>query len=191
MIEYKPEYVRRPALVLDIPAPPLVKTNWHGIESILSDLLLRFKVNRNIALEFGMEYGYSSVALSNFFTHVIGVDTFLGDSYSMFREDFVQDTRGCLNPYPNITIVQSGWEQFTKNQPDSIAYDLVHIDIVHDYEPTFACGLWATKHSPCVLFHDTVNYPQVMKAVEDVAIQQSLQFYNFNDCLGLGILVKE
>jgi hypothetical protein len=198
MIKYEPTKIIRPEKILKIPVPPLIQTNWgpwdkgtYGIESILSDLLDRFNVKRDIALEFGMEYGYSSVALSNFFTHVIGVDTFFGDSYSGVRSDFVQDTRGCLNPYPNITIVQSGYEQFIKNQSDSVSYDLIHIDIIHTYKDTLECGLWATKHSPCVIFHDTLTYPEVNKAVEDTAEQSGLQYYNWCHDLGLGILVKE
>jgi hypothetical protein len=66
MINYFPKKFILPKHLISAPSA------WIGIESILEDLLDTFKVGGNNALEFGVEYGYSTVALSNYFQKVIG-----------------------------------------------------------------------------------------------------------------------
>lgn len=188
IISYIPNKVVKPPRMLDIPEP-LARTSWGGIESIIEDVLNRFSVKREIALEFGVEFGYSTVTLSSFFKQVIGVDWFKGDEHSRFRPDYSQDTKQCCSPYPNITLVQALWQDFTRLQPDSARYDLIHIDIVHTYEETFPCGLWACQHAPIVIFHDTESFAEVKRALCDLAEQTGRKFYNFQPSFGLGILV--
>jgi hypothetical protein len=71
MILYSPRKINLPPKLIDVPSA------WKGLESILLDLIERFRIPRNTALEFGVDYGYSTVALSNYFSRVIAVDHLL------------------------------------------------------------------------------------------------------------------
>src|ERR1039457_3958459 len=91
------------------PAPPLkiladAPTAWHDIPPVLGELLDAFHVKRNLCLEFGVEYGYSTVALSNFFALVVGVDTFEGDGHSGRHEGWFKQTAERLKPYEGICL---------------------------------------------------------------------------------------
>src|SRR5947208_8289568 len=55
---------------------------WEGIQNILSDLIERFDIKTDRCLEFGVEFGFSTVALSSYFKSVVGVDTFGGDMHT-------------------------------------------------------------------------------------------------------------
>lgn len=184
MIPYTPLRISTPDRVLGN-AP----SGWKGLESILGDLVDRFCKGRHIACELGVEFGYSTVALSNFFDHVIGVDRFTGDVHSSIRLDYSDKTRGFLKDFPNITLVKSEWKDFADLQPESVHYDLCHVDIEHSYEETFPCGMWAAQHSDVTIFHDTRSFHEVMRAVTDIAEKTGKEFYEFSDFCGLGILV--
>jgi predicted O-methyltransferase YrrM len=183
MILYSPRKINLPPKLIDVPSA------WKGLESILLDLIERFRIPRNTALEFGVDYGYSTVALSNYFSRVIAVDHFKGDVCAGFRDnDFENRVRHTLSPYSNIEVIASNFEDFIQNNTEQ--YDLVHIDIVHEYTPTYQCGLWAAKHANAVIFHDTESFPEVKRAVGDIAAQENMLFYNYPHCCGLGILSK-
>ncbi len=49
---------------------------WGDIPTILKDIITRFNLKTDKALEFGVEYGYSTTAIANYFDEVIGVDNF-------------------------------------------------------------------------------------------------------------------
>jgi hypothetical protein len=163
-----------------------VKTAWNGIESVLSDLIRRFNIGSDRCLEFGVEYGYSTVAFSCFFDSVTGVDTFCGDEHTSEKGNIYEQTAQRLSRFPNIRLVQSDYRDWIAN--DDSFYDLIHVDIVHTYADTFACGYWSAMHAPCVLFHDTESFAAVKQAVADIARRSGKQFYNFKECYGLGIL---
>jgi hypothetical protein len=164
-----------------------VKTAWKGIESILADLIRQFNVGRQRCLEFGVEFGYSTAALSCFFDEVTGVDLFTGDKHTVNRSDIFAETSARLSGFPNVHLVRSDYcDWIAHDQGD---YDLIHVDIVHTYKDTFTCGLWSVRHAPCVLFHDTVSFPAVKRAVAAVARSTGRTFYNFEESNGLGILV--
>jgi hypothetical protein len=177
---YRPAGRRMPARVL------AVESSWRGIESILAPLLGDFRLGRGHCLEFGVESGYSTVALSNFFSEVTGVDTFLGDKHAGTHCDMYPETSARLAPYANIRLVQSDFRKWIAR--DERTYDLIHIDIVHTYGATYDCGLWSARHAPCVIFHDTESFPAVRQAVGDIARKLGRRFYNFPECAGLGIL---
>jgi hypothetical protein len=181
VIPYVPRRRQLPPRVL---APP---TAWQGIESILGDLMDRFEIASQSCLEFGVEYGYSTVALSSFFDRVVGVDTFCGDKHTENKSDIYAQTAARLAGFENIRLVRSDYRDWISR--DARNYDLIHIDIVHTYADTFACGLWSARHAPCVLFHDTLSFPAVKRAVIDIARQTGKRFYNFEESYGLGILV--
>jgi hypothetical protein len=181
ILTYEPKHRELPSRVLD------VYSAWKGIESILSDLIGRFEIPTHRCLEFGVERGYSTAALSSFFDSVTGIDTFLGDKHTNERSDLYESTMDRLSSFSNIEIVRSNYEAWIAK--DVKSYDLVHVDIIHTYIDTFTCGLWSAQHSRCVIFHDTESFPAVKQAVADIARQTGKSFYNFKECHGLGILV--
>jgi predicted O-methyltransferase YrrM len=163
-------------------------TAWKGIENILADLICRFHVRTDSCLEFGVEYGYSTVALSSFFDTVIGIDTFCGDRHTENKSDIFALTSARLACYHNIQLVRTDYRQWIRE--DTRSYDLIHVDIVHTYADTFRCGLWSALHAPCVLFHDTLSFPAVKQAVIDIARASGKRVFNFEESYGLGILVE-
>lgn len=188
MIPYEPRYLYKPQHLIDVP------TAWKGIESILHDLISRFCPMGTVAIDIGVDYGYSTVALANFFPVVVGVDTFEGDVYAGQRDaGMYERVRESLWAYPNIRLVHSDHRTFFGTLPDRVGYpqfDLIHVDIVHTYADTHACGREALKWSRVVLFHDTRSFPEVMKAVSDLAAETHCGFYEWPACNGLGILVR-
>jgi hypothetical protein len=181
IVPYVPRRREAPARVL---APA---TAWKGIESILGDIIQRFSLGTHTCLEFGVEYGYSTVALSAFFDSVIGVDTFCGDIHTENKSDIFAQTSQRLSRFDNIRLVRSDYHDWIVK--DDSFYDLIHVDIVHTYIDTFTCGLWSAQHATCVLFHDTLSFPAVQRAVIDIARKTRKQFFNFEESYGLGILV--
>jgi hypothetical protein len=170
-------------------APPRMLTTvtaWKGIESILADMIEKFHIPTNSCLEFGVEFGYSTAALSSFFDSVVGVDTFLGDKHTRIDEDLYDATLNRLSRFENIKLIRSDYQNWIEN--DKNVYDLIHVDIVHTYKDTFACGMWSALHSKCTIFHDTESFPAVKAAVRDIARKTGKSFYNFEESNGLGIL---
>jgi hypothetical protein len=165
----------------------LVETAWKGIESVIADILERFHIGNDCCLEFGVEYGYSTAALSCFFKSVRGVDTFAGDQHTVNKKDIFRETGARLKPFSNITLVRSDYRDWILN--DVGRYDLIHVDIVHTFADTFACGLWSAQHASCVIFHDTESFSAVRRAVIEIARHTGRRFYNFKESNGLGILV--
>lgn len=182
ILAYLPEQRQMPPRVLP------VTTAWKGIESILGDLLQRFNVMRGRCLEFGVEFGYSTAALSCFFDRVTGVDLFVGDRHTVNRRNIFSETSERLSSFGNIRLVRSDYRDWIARDENS--YDLIHVDIVHTYKDTFTCGLWSVRHAPCVLFHDTMSFPAVRRAVSAIARATGRRFYNFEESNGLGILVQ-
>ncbi len=182
VLPYVPQHRELPSRVLP------VTSAWKGIESVLGDLIRRFNVGTQRCLEFGVEHGYSTVALSSFFATVTGVDTFLGDQHTGDRRDIFAETSARLSGFQNIHLVRSDYRHWIAR--DDAVYDLIHVDIVHTYIDTFTCGLWSAQRAPCVLFHDTESFPAVKRAVTDIARQTGKRFYNLDESYGLGILIS-
>ncbi len=180
VLPYVPNRRQPPARTL-----PVVSA-WDGIQDILADLIERFKVDTRRCLEFGVEFGFSTVALSSFFDSVTGVDTFQGDRHTVNKDDIYNDTRARLASYSNIQLVRSDYRDFIKQEHGT--YGLIHVDIIHTFADTFACGLWSARHSQCTIFHDTESFPQVKQAVREVARETGKKFYNFEQNFGLGIV---
>ena len=180
--EYLPKSEIKPERCIE------VDSAWKGIESILFDLIHRFNIPCNSCLEFGVEFGYSTVALSNYFSKVIGIDLFTGDANTIYHGDHFESTKSSLEKFSNIELIKDDYKNWIEN--DSEFYDLIHVDIVHTYEDTYACGLWSAQHSKCTIFHDTESFPEVRRAVEDIAKETGKLFFNYPKCNGLGILVQ-
>jgi hypothetical protein len=162
-------------------------TAWKGLELILEDILDRFDVGRDKCIEFGVEYCYSTVALSNYFKEVKGVDIFVGDPHSGGKADHYEDTKESVAAFPNIQLFKSDYKDWIRT--DDEQYDFAHVDIVHLYDETFECGLWAIEHSKCTIFHDTESFTDVRRAVHDLAKKTGKKVYNYPFHHGLGIIV--
>jgi len=178
---YVPASLETPSRLMD------AKSAWKGNEQVIRDILDRFGVGRNRCLEFGVEFGYSAVALSNYFDSVTGVDTFEGDVHSFVKPDHFEETADNLKPYPNICLAKSDYRDWIET--DRSTYDLVHVDIVHTYKDTYQCGLWSAQHSHCTIFHDTESFRDVKNAVLAISKKTRKAFYNYPFAFGLGILV--
>jgi hypothetical protein len=178
---YVPEHRSLPKRVLPIGSA------WSGIENILSDIIGRFHLKTDRCLEFGVEYGFSTAALSSFFDSVVGVDTFAGDRHTGNFKDLYEETAKTLSVYDNIQLVRCDYRDWIKK--DETNYDLIHVDIIHTFADTFACGLWSAEHSKCTIFHDTESFPAVKQAVLEIARSTGKKFYNFRESNGLGIIV--
>jgi hypothetical protein len=94
-----------------------------------------------------------------------------------------------LKEFSNIQLVESLFEDYIKKVTER--FDLIHVDILHHYKPTYDCGEWALQHSDCVIFHDTISHPTVKQACEDLANKYNFEFYNYPKSFGLGILIKK
>jgi hypothetical protein len=161
---------------------------WGNIPTILKDVIERFEVKTTKAIEFGVEFGYSTSAISNYFEKVVGVDIFTGDIHAGFKGDIYEVTKGVLKDFTNIELVKQSYQDFTKENVND--YDFAHVDIVHTYEDTYACGEWCVQNCKVTIFHDTVSFPEVFKACQDLANKYDLDFYNYEESYGLGILVN-
>ncbi len=178
---YVPDKLQMPENILE------VSSSWKGLEQVIEDILDRFEIGRESCIEFGTEYGYSSVVFSNYFKHVKGIDLFTGDKHSRLKTDHFAEAKKSVAQYKNIELIKSDYRDYIKQ--DDQQYDFAHVDIVHDYKETYECGLWAVKHSKCCIFHDTESFPAVRRAVIDLAKDTGKQVYNYPYHYGLGIIV--
>ena len=181
VVPYVPAYRQPPSRAIE------VVSAWEGIQNILADLIQRFNIDTSRCLEFGVEYGFSTVALSSFFDSVTGVDTFQGDRHTSNQDDIYSVTSTRLASFSNIHLVRSDYREFIQNHTGP--YGLIHVDIIHTFADTFACGLWSAQNSHCTIFHDTESFPQVKQAVMEIARATGKTFHNFQESFGLGILV--
>lgn len=187
-IPYTPHTIIRPGRML---SNGYGTSSWEGLESILADLLDHFHVARSAALEFGVEHGYSSVALSNFFDVVMGVDPFPQQTSTPPIEPMEDRCRRNCAPFGNITVIRMTWQEFAREWFER-KYDLIHIDGEHDYANTFGAGDWACEHAPVVLFHDTNNaFVDVPRAISDLCEKHGRRWYMYPKHEGLGILVDK
>lgn len=185
-VRYEPKNLVSPVRRVDVP------TAWDGVEKVIWDILERFDVSSKMALEFGVDYGFSTAALSDFFDVVIGVDTFEGDQHAGYRTSLYERTSVTLARFSNILLLPWSYQEWTaRMSAASLRFGMIHIDIVHTFEDTYACGKWAIDHSDVVIFHDTLAFPDVMKAVSQIADESGFYFYNHYFRHGLGILSKK
>ncbi len=178
---YVPKKKAKPEKMIEI------VTAWAGLELIIEDIIKRFNIGNESCIEFGVEFGYSSVVFSNYFKEVVGIDIFIGDEHTDHKGDHYNKTKESLSDFENIKLVKSDYKDWIKE--DTRQYDFSHVDIVHNYKETFECGLWAAQHSTCTVFHDTESFPEVRRAVIDIAKAAGKKVYNYPYHNGLGIIV--
>ena len=180
---YKPKKISKPEQMLEIVSA------WKGLELIIEDIIDQFGLPRERCIEFGVEFGYSAVVFSNYFKSVTGIDTFEGDIHTSNKEEHFEQTKERLASYQNIQLVKSDYKDWIAT--DNQRYNLAHVDIVHNYNETFECGHWAAQHSDCTIFHGTESFPEVRRAVKDLAKKTGQKLYNYPQHYGLGILVAK
>jgi len=154
-----------------------VASAWGDIPTIIKDIIERFGIEQKNAIEFGVEYGYSTSALANYFENVLGIDIFTGDLHAGYKGDIYFETSENLQSYSNVRLIKDSYQNFISNN-DDLHFNLAHVDIVHTYEDTFRCGDWCLEHSDIVIFHDTLSFPDVFRACQDLSIKHNLTFYN-------------
>lgn len=181
MANYEPKNKKSPQKLLDIPSA------WKGLEQIVGDILDQFDIGRDNCIEFGTEYGYSTVVFAQYFKRVKGIDIFIGDEHSGHKGCHYEQTKESIAEFQNIELIKSDYREWIA--VDSANYNLAHVDIIHTYKETFECGLWAAQHSDCCLFHDTDAFKEVRRAVFDVAKATGKKVYNYPFHHGLGIIV--
>ncbi|MFA6980675.1 MAG: class I SAM-dependent methyltransferase [Ignavibacteriaceae bacterium] len=178
---YEPLKKNIPEIMID------VNSAWKGLELVIEEILDHFDVGRESCIEFGVEFGYSTVVFSNYFKKVKGIDIFLGDEHTIHHGDHYEKTKKSLSEFENIELFKSDYRDWIKR--DDEQYDFAHIDIVHNYKETYECGLWAVQHSKCCIFHDTESFLEVKKAVFDIAKNTGKNAYNYPFHYGLGIII--
>lgn len=70
-------------------------------------------------------------------------------------------------------------------------YDLIGVDAACNYKEANNLGAWAIENSGVVVFHNTIAFPEIRRAVEDLAWESGRKFYEHAKGHGVGILVKE
>jgi hypothetical protein len=172
-----------------LPVSPTVPSGWTGLEKIMPALVRLFCRKTELALEFGVEYGYSTSVLSQLFRDVTGVDWFKGDEHSMWREDYYETAAANLANRKNVHLNRMSYQEWIAQAREDLRFDLVHVDVVHTYEATYTVGRWAADHAPVVIFHDTSYiWKEVKEAILKIAEETGKDFYNYEPCNGLGIL---
>jgi len=183
MIIYNPEKRDDKLNLIDVPS------SWKGIERIIPSIMKDFNIQGNKALEFGVDYGYSTAVLANYFSSVIGVDIFIGGQHGPREENLFETVTNTLKPYPNITLFNKDYKDYI--QYDNERYDMIHIDIIHEFKPTYECAEWSLKHSNVVILHDTETWREVGDVCRKLEEELKCTFYNVLEYHGVGVLIKK
>src|ERR1041385_3743233 len=110
---------------------------WRGLERIILDILNTFGIKRKFAIDFGVDHGYSTAILANYFDQVWGVDNFLADNQKASKYHQLYELAAeNLRNFPNISLIQANYQDFIVDHSD-IQADLIHVDISHDYMNTY------------------------------------------------------
>jgi hypothetical protein len=181
--------------------PELLKVTsaWEPLAGVIIDILNRFNIKLNLALEFGVERGYSTAVFANYFHQVIGVDPFNWTIEDGVKRDYFS-VLPLIKQFQNIALIPGYSEEFMMANMWS-RYDLIHIDIgydTHAYLTTYPAGEWAVQHSDCVLFHDIFSFPEINQVCEELSAKYGFDYYGYNEGIGpagvvcgLGILIKQ
>lgn len=166
-----------------------VPSGWRGLESYLNSIISQLNIKPQLALEFGVDSGYSLKVLSQLFNKTIGVDTFMGDVHIGHNQGdtFYNNILSMFKEAP-VEIIRANYKNYIKQ--DSKVYDLIHIDIVHHYNETFECADWSIQHSNVVLIHDTSTFPEMARVCRDISNKYKIEYFNIPEHNGLGILYK-
>lgn len=180
----------------------LLPSAWSGLENRFQDLLEGVCPLRTI-VEIGVEHGHSlfSLAAAAPSATVIGVDPYeTMPSFEVKRlsrlgawavvGSAADDAwvRRHLDAFPNVVLLKTTGEQAAQLLGNSI--DVLHLDAVHSYADLRSEFLrWVPKvrAGGCVLFHDTVSFPNdVGRLFAELPGRKA----EIRDCNGLGAWYK-
>lgn len=165
-----------------------IPSGWEGLECYMNSIMSNLNIKPNLALEFGIDQGYSLKIFSQLFNKVIAVDSFSKEvghpQYEGYLTNIFERFKG-----DNVEINVKDYRDFIKNNNDF--YDLIHVDIVHFYKETYECTEWSIQHSNVVLVHDTITFGDMNVVCEDISKKYNVKYVNIPEHNGLGILYRE
>ena len=146
------------------------------------------KINPQVTVELGVDYGYSSFLMSlNNKGKVYGIDCFDVSKHGPREDDdyqFVMSVKEKLG-LNNLEIIKGYFDDVAKTWDKEI--DLLHIDGLHDYENCKNdCDTWSPflKENGTIIFHDTISNPD---GVGVFFSQLEVPKVNFTNSSGLGV----
>jgi hypothetical protein len=146
------------------------------------------KINPQVTVELGVDYGYSSFLMSlNSKGKVYGIDCFDNTKHDIRVDEdyqFVLDVKNKLK-LNNLEIIKGYFDDVAKTWEEQI--DLLHIDGLHDYNNCKNdCDTWTPflKEEGVILFHDTISNPA---GVGLFFSQLEVPKVNFTNSSGLGV----
>jgi hypothetical protein len=193
----------RYARLREVPSHPTGRPSaWSGLENRFQDLLECVQPLQTI-VEIGVEHGHSlfSFAAAAPSVTVIGVDPYgdlpeaetrrmgrLGSGAVIGDAAAFDWVRQHLRAFPNVVLLRTTGEQAARLIGNQI--DVLHVDAVHTYDDVRSdFERWEPKIRPggCVLFHDTVSYPNdVGRFFAELPGRKA----EIRDCHGLGAWYK-
>jgi hypothetical protein len=176
---------------------------WQGLENRVQDILeLVHPINRIV--EIGVEYGYSLFSLSSAVpsAEVIGVDPYdtltteecrslkvLGSQAIIGSSEAKAWVTAHLQEFPNARLLTMTGEDALGAVQGPI--DILHIDAIHTFDAVEKdFRLWEPKlrRGGCVLFHDTVSFPNDVGRFFRSLPGRKVEF---RECNGLGAWFKD
>jgi predicted O-methyltransferase YrrM len=146
------------------------------------------KINPQVTVELGVDYGYSSFIMSLCQQNsVYGIDCFDNSVHGPREDDDYQFVLNVKNKLKlnNLEIVNGFFDDVAKDWDKEI--DLLHIDGLHDYKNCKNdCDTWSPllKEDGVILFHDTVSNPNGAGLFFS---QLEVPKVNFTNSCGLGV----
>jgi predicted O-methyltransferase YrrM len=152
------------------------------------------KINPNVVVELGVDYGYSTFVFANSLRgkegKIYGIDLFAGDIDTGFRNThkFVIDTIQEKN-LTQVEIICGEFSEVAKTWNKVI--NILHIDGLHTYEAV-KCDYetWYKFLDPngIILFHDVVSFPEIGKFFMEVDDGWYKLYFTHSE--GLGVFTK-
>lgn len=165
---------------------------WLGHCEFAKWLVCRWE--RPEVVDLGVDYGLSTFAFatSNPGARVTGIDCFVGDEQSGFRdtEQYVRDTKR-IYKVNNLEIIKGYFDDQQYRFPPKTV-DILHIDGLHTYEAVkhdYNTWKFSLRENGVVLFHDTrADKPGF--GVDKFFDEIDLPKLNFSHYYGLGVVTR-
>jgi hypothetical protein len=159
---------------------------WKGHRLFAEWLVTR--VNPEVTVDLGVDYGYSLFCLANpKIGTVYGIDSFEGDIHAGHHPDAYDKVLAVIeqNSYDNIKVIKGFFDDVAVTWDKPI--DILHIDGLHTYEAAMNdYQTWREFLTPnsVIIMHDTTAFKEVKRVFEDIDLPKM----KFNHSAGLGVL---